>query len=72
VELAVQVDGADFVLARKLREHRFNDLLDVALLMTEVVVERLQRRVDDLQLSRALTARAGRTGDGARSVERPA
>src|SRR3954467_10469327 len=49
-ELALEVDRADLVLAGELGEHLAHDALDVALLMAEVVVERLQRSVRDLQL----------------------
>jgi hypothetical protein len=36
-ELATQIDRADLVLAGKLREHRCDDILDVAFVVTEVV-----------------------------------
>ena len=52
VELVIEVDRPDLVLPGKLREHRGDEVLDVALLMTEVVVQRLERRMDDLELSR--------------------
>src|SRR4051794_23234616 len=49
-ELALEVDRADLVLAGELGEHLPHDALHVALLVAEVVVERLERRVGDLQL----------------------
>src|SRR3954464_3248408 len=49
-ELALEVDCAHVELAGELGEHLAHDALDVAFLVAEVVVERLQRRVGDLQL----------------------
>src|SRR5215211_1582210 len=46
------VDRADGVLVRQLFEHRADDLVHVALVMAEVVEERLQRGPGDLQLGR--------------------
>src|SRR5207248_8045279 len=44
------IDRADLVLSRELLEHGRDHILDVALLVTEIVEQRLQRGVDDLQL----------------------
>src|SRR5512133_2192631 len=49
-ELALEVDRADLVLAGELGGHLAHDGLDVARLVAEIVVERLERRVGDLQL----------------------
>ena len=52
MQLAVEVDGADVVLAGELGEHRQRDRAYVVLLAPQVVHQRLHRGVDDLELSR--------------------
>src|ERR1035437_6546510 len=50
-QLVLEVDRADGVLPGAFVPHRGDDPLDVMLLTTQVVIQGLQRRVDDLQLS---------------------
>ena len=59
-QLALEIDRADVVLVGELREHFADDALHVALLVAEVVIERLERRVGDLQLRRGQLEAEGR------------
>ena len=49
-QFAIEVDRAHVVLRRQLVEHGLDDIEDVSLVVAEIVAQRLQRRVDDLQL----------------------
>lgn len=48
--IQIQLDRADLLFARKPGEDRSHDLLDIALLVTKIVVVGLQDRVQDLEL----------------------
>ena len=50
--IAVEIDGADRVLIRELREHGAHDFAYVSLVVAEIIEQRFQGGVSDLQLGR--------------------